>query len=210
MELTELKNLSQSDRVRKIAIGVGVGILLLALAYFLAIRPALGERSKDQAQIARLQSELQTSRSLVARGETIEAEHRQTGEVLRRILREEMVPAQNPLGWATMILQDLARREGVEISGEDGTSLGQPRRGRDQPPFAIQNYQVRFALRGKFHQIGRFLAQLEKRAPYGQLQTISINAPRRRADRQDQGLTVDLNFKFPRFTEEGFPPENRP
>ncbi len=199
--------LVRSEQGLKAVLGLAVGGLIAFLIWFLLTRPAMQASRDNEQQIEKLNQQLTTERAILDRADEIKQNHRQVGTTLDEIIERQMVPSHASLGWVSIVLQEAAEADGVEITERSGDFTA-PRQVRslDAAPFILEHFNVNFTMRGGYHQFGRFLAHLEKKYPYAILQNISITS----VSRESTMLNAVVSYNFPRFTEAGFPPEQRP
>jgi Tfp pilus assembly protein PilO len=204
----DLKNLLQSEQARKLAIGLGVGVLLLAAVTYLLVMPALGEKKKMENEIQQTQTQLESDRQLIAAQDKIHENHQQTACRLFEIMKIDLAPNQNAVAWAGTLFQDIAFEEGVKMTDITGESMNTPVQDKTKVPL-FENFKAKSGLRTRYHNLGRFIAELEKRIPVAELVTLNVSQPPISENEIPQ-LYITLEYAFPRFTENGFPEEKRP
>ncbi len=205
----DLQAIMASEQIRKCGMGLIAGIMVLLAVWFLAVRPAQVSIQEMQDEIKDLERRSNNKQTVIDQADIIEKKYEQTGEKLKTIIEQDMAPERAALGWASRRLRSAAAATGLEVRDYTGSTVSPPGRGGDQIPPLLENFSTRFELRGGYHQIGRFFAVLEKELPYALMRNLSIS-PQRRRGRDSQLLQANVTYRFPRFTEEGFPPEKRP
>ncbi len=204
----DFKNILQSEQARKLAIGLGVGVLLLAVVSYLLVMPALGEKKKMENEIQQTQTQLESDRQLIAAQDKIHENHQQTACSLFEIMKNDLAPNQNAVAWAGTLFQDIALDEGVKMTDITGEAMNTPVQDKTKVPL-FENFKAKSGLRARYHNLGRFIAELEKRIPVGELVTLNVTqAPI--SENEIPQLSITLEYAFPRFTGDGFPEEKRP
>lgn len=143
----------------------GILFLVLVLNYFLLLKPLLGSLNKVNSQIAELRHNIQDARTDMARigqnRDQLEKIRNQVNEVKVKIRSAQEVP---------LILEDISR-----IASEFGVKIDQLMPLKEQKVLLAKQKDVEYyalpimvQARSPYHDIGRWLAQLENdRVFYG-------------------------------------------
>jgi hypothetical protein len=204
----DFKKALQSEQARKLAIGLGAGMLLLAVVTYLLVMPARGEKKKMENTIQQTQTQLESDQQLIAAQDKIHENHQQTACSLFEIMKSDLAPNQNAVAWAGTLFQDIAFEEGVKMTDITGEAMNTPIQDKTKVPL-FENFKAKSGLRTRYHNLGRFIAELEKRIPVAELVTLNVTQPPISENEIPQ-LSITLEYAFPRFTENGFPEEKRP
>jgi hypothetical protein len=201
--------LPNKDQLQKVSIAVGGGIVLFVGLYYLLISPMLKDRAAIAAAAAEELETLEKNRALIARADEVRQEYMAVRDKLAAVIEKKLAPTDNPVSWVSDIINTAANRSGVAVRSLSGAGtykegLGTPR----GKPELFETFRATFELRGGFHDVGRFLALLEKRVPHSQLVTMTMQPAGGGPD--VKGLTVRITHGFARFTEDGVPLETRP
>ena len=191
-----------------ILVGVLFGLMITVALWFLAIKPMGAKRKKLETENAALQQEVRTSRQLEQMSDTIEQRYRETRRTLRRAMKEDLPPPANATAWASDVFMAAAVPETIrmELLGINESGTVRIRADRDEPPPLFEDCLFQTEIRAGYHDVGRFLAKVERDNPFARVDGIEM-----RADPQEDGrLLVTLTCAFPRLTADGFPPEERP
>ncbi len=201
------KTISQSEQVQKILIGLAAGTIILTGCWFLLISPARRQLNHYDHERQQLQQQIANDQIIIKEQEKIKQEHQATRERLYMVIDTKLVPRHAALGWISIILQELGAAETVEVFDRSGNFMPQPR-GRAAAETPLFDYfQLSFNLRGGYHQLGRFMAELEQRLPYAILQNITIGQER---NITQPILLATVNYKLPRFNDSRFPTDTQP
>lgn len=203
----DIARLANRDQLRKMGIILGIALVALVGLYYLLLAPLRRDRKALSESIDQVQREYDVNKTLVRQAEAVATEHEQVRADFYAIMESQLAPGENPIAWLSAVVQSIAANQGVIIRNlsEAGT-YREPQSGRDAPPPLFEAFQAKIEIQGTYHQLGRFLAKLEERLPYGQIQEMSFTP---------SGLVpgrVEMNVKYAvaRFTEEGFAPGSRP
>ena len=204
----DFQKLMQSEQARKLAIGLGVGVLLLAVMIYLLVMPALGEKKKMQTEIQQTQTQLESDQQLIAAKEKINENHQETACQLLEIMQDTLAPNQNAVGWVGNLFQDVAFEEGLKMTDITGEPMNVPVTDKTKVPL-FENFKAKSGFRTRYHNLGRFIAEIERRIPIAELVTLNISQPPV-SEYEVPQLAITMEYAFPRFTKEGFPNEQRP
>ncbi len=206
----DIKDISTREGVRKIGAGLAMGVVVLMAVWFFFIRTAASDIRAMEGEMEEARQQLQTDQKVIEEGEEIKRNHRRVKDKLTAVMENKLVPSRAALSWVSLHLQAVAAETGVEVYDQAGDFASPSRQDRDAEPFLLQHFAARFNMRGDYHQIGHFIAGLEQRIPFAVLQNLSISPERQRDEGKRPRLTASVVYKFPRFTEEGFPSAKRP
>lgn len=166
-----------TDKLRKLDpkyhyILLGGVLLLVFLAdYFLLLRPLLGSLNKLSSQTAELQHNIQDAKTDIARigqnRDQLEKIRNQVNEVKVKIRSAQEVP---------LILEDISR-----IANENGVKIDQLMPLKDQKVLLAKQKDVEYyalpimvQARSPYHELGRWLAQLESERVFYGIGNLSI------------------------------------
>lgn len=204
----DLQALLKSEQARKIAIGLGVGILALAVIFYLFVQPANAVKGDMLKKIADAQTQLENDQRLIANQETIRENHRDIACQLLKIMDKTLAPSQNAVAWVGTLFQDIAFEEGLKMTDITGEPMNIPMQDKTEVPL-FEKFKGKAGLQARYHNLGRFIAELETRIPITELVVLNVSQPML-SEAEVPPLQITLEFAFPRFTEAGFPAEQRP
>ena len=204
----EQKRKLTKEEQQKIFLGIIMGAAVIYGAWQFGLKKIFDSRKAVEKEIAGLQKEYKDSKMLVDSVEKVEEDFQEQGDKLGKVISEQLPPGNDPMTWAARLLRETAnsdafslRREGISEQGVE-----RPRAGRDEYPPLFEDYRVRVEYTGGYHDLGRFLAEFEQRNSFFRVDSLGIG----RHAKEDGKLRIELGCAFPRLTEEGFPPEERP
>lgn len=199
------EQLAQKEQLRKALIGVAIGIVGLGLLYFFVLRPVGADTARLEGDIFETRQKLKSYRGLIEQKDDIRQEYEQEQEELRRIIRNRMVPPENPVAWVGSALRELAGEQGLTIRRLSGGGTYRP---GEEKTAQLEYFVAEVEVAGGYHDFGRFLANAERRLPYAYLKRLSVTAQGR--NERDATLRIAFSYSVPRFTEETFPLAERP
>jgi hypothetical protein len=201
--------LPNKDQLQKILIAVGVGIVILVGLYYLVIAPMLADRAAIAVAVDEERQTLEKNRKLIAEEEAVREEYLAKRDQLTNIIETRLAPDDNPVSWVSDIINNAAGRSGASVRSLSGAGTFKESIGKPQgKPDLFETFRAAFELQAGFHDVGRFLAIVEKRVPHAQLVTLTMQSTGIGAE--TKGLAVRIMHGFARFTEDGAPPETRP
>ncbi|MFO7822058.1 MAG: hypothetical protein R6V56_08420 [Lentisphaeria bacterium] len=210
MDLEDFKQLVMQEQFQKSAIGAGIGLALWVGLYFLVLAPVLQEKNEIEKQTAENRSAVKRNQALIQRADRIQKEYSAVQAELLTAMQKNLVPTgeyANPLSWVGRIIQAKAEQNELKVTKFVKDGIIRPAvKGRKVPPPILADYRVAIELTGNYHQIGRFFAALEKRLPYGRVDSLQFRPGRS----EHPVLSVDMKYRVPMFTSDGFPAEERP
>jgi len=188
-----------------------IALLLLAAFWWFGLGPAWEKERVLDAQLATRRKASEGLTQSLQQARKVEAEYDTVRVQLLDVMARQIPPEGNPMAWAGEVVRRAAQSAGITdeyraineaIAG--GTRSGATvRKGRSQ---MLESYEVKIDLQCGYHRLGHFLANLERDVPYIGIQGLTIVPAVDTSER----LRISLRCFFPRFTEEGFPPEARP
>lgn len=149
----------------------GVLLFVFLLDYFLLLKPLLGSLNKLSSQTAELQHNIQDAKTDIARvgqnRDQLEKIRNQVNEVKVKIRSAQEVP---------LILEDISR-----IASENGVKIDQLMPLKDQKVLLAKQKDVEYyalpimvQARSPYHELGRWLAQLESERVFYGVGSLSI------------------------------------
>lgn len=203
------RNLNR-EQLQKLSAAIGLGVALLVGIHYFVIAPALRDARALATQTEETQQTLEHNQRLLQDAEQVEERHRQVQNRFAFIIDQKLAPSGNELSWVSSAVQSVAQTHGISVENLSGQGISRPTpAGRDAPPPRFEVYEANLTLACGYHDFGRFLAQFESRLPYARLESVTMRPGRAATDRERR-LSVNLRYAFPRFTDEGFPVDQRP
>lgn len=194
-------------------LGLLIGALIIAGLHFLVNAKMKQKKLAIQAQIATLEKELKTNDALVAAAPRYAEDYRRLSRRIVQIGERELVPEENTTRWGTNLIEKIANRHGLAVNkfSTGGTGMVDTQKktpkGTIVVPSPFQELRINIDMNGDYHQLGRFLADLETALPSARLDSLGISPKGRH---REDGLRIAVHYGFLRFSATGFPPENRP
>jgi Tfp pilus assembly protein PilO len=199
--------LSKEDS-QKLLLAAMVALMVGVAYWHLALKPISVKKKLVAKEVAAKRAEYQKNSALVAAAPKVEDSYAEARDELLAVQSRQLPPLANSIAWANDLLLELAEVEGIAIEIQAINEGGSDRLtvGRGGPAPLFEDYLIQVDLKGGYHDLGRFLAGLEARNPYVRVDSLAI----RKSTREDPRLAITLTCAFPRLTEEGFPPSERP
>lgn len=205
------RGLSQED-TQKLALGAVVALGLLAGFWQLAWKPLSTRIAARNKEVAKAQKAYQTARRLTDVAPAIATQYETARNRLTNIMKAQMPPPVNATAWASDLFMQTAMSDsqGVNILsiGNRGLRRQEHKKNTAAPLFEECLFDV--SLTATYHAFGRFLAQLEKNNPFFRVESLSVAPATSAAAKKEHKLAINMLCAFPRLTEDGFPPEERP
>jgi hypothetical protein len=203
--------------VQKLVAGIiGMAALLFVSCQFV-LAPLGEDKQRLEGEIAKERTLLAENEKLKGMADRVSEEYNTAAQSLKDLMSRQMPPYDNAMAWATDYLGSVAEAvPDLVLGGKQAEpAMASPSDTGVEPLF--EEYVIRTEVMGSFHDVGRFVAALEKANPAMRIGEISIvgvvggsappvpgamvSAPR---------LSASLRMIFLRFNKNSFKPEERP
>lgn len=205
---------TDKEKKQKVLLGVIVVLFTVVGIWNLVLNPALEEQTRIEDRIQAARDVKREQERLLNRADEIEKEYVELHERLDTLARNQLPPGANPVAWCGERVGRAARR--AEISEKNrsysAANTAAQRRGggrkrKDELPPFFHPYGVAVELTAGYHQLGRFLAELERDMQFMRLKAMSVES---NPNELEGPLGITVTCFFPQFTADGVPPGSRP
>ncbi len=214
--------LSRDDAQKLMAVGLGLAMVLAGFWQFV-MKPLRLRVHAMQDQLAKITRTYEENRRLTDAAPKVSEAYCTVGRDLMQAMRESIPPDVNAVAWVSdrIVRAAATVSKNLEIVsiGDAGTdrkprvrqaSHSRRHKKKAPPPEVFEDLLFRIQLDSGYHELGRFLASLEKSNPYMRVKSLSMVRSDREVSTQKAKLKVELVCAFPAFAPDGFPPAKRP
>lgn len=204
----EQKRKLTKEEQQKVILGILLVVFAVAGVWQFGLKKILASRKAVEKEIAAQRKKYDDSKLLVDAAEKVQASFEEQRAKLREIMSAQVPPSSKSMFWTASLLREVESSEEFSLRRESISEKGvdKPRAGRDEEPPVFEDYKVQMEYTAGYHDLGRFLAKLEKRNSFVRIDSLEIGP-----NAKEEGkLLIRLACAFPRFTDDGFPAEERP
>lgn len=203
-----LRRKFSKEETQRLALVAIIVVAVLAGFWQFALKPLGNKKKQLDKEIQAVRAEFQRNDGLVAGGAKVEALYNETRDRVQAILKESVPPQENAMAWANDLFmeQSVALGRVLDIQSVNEGGVDRLSGGRSSAVPLFEDYLIQIESAGGYHDFGRFLAKLEGKSPFMRVDSFSL----RREAKGSGKMAITLACAFPRFTEEGFAPGERP
>ena len=218
---------SSSDRAfskkdaQKLAAVVLAAVVVVALFWRFVMKPLQKKIHGLNSQLQEVTRKYEGNRRLADSEKKVSLLYYQKGSKLMKMAKTQVPPSVNAVAWVSDRIMAAASEvpknfdiisigdAGVELKprARKARSKRKKKAGEARPVFKDLLFRVQ--IRAGYHELGRFLASLEKENRFMRVKSLSMSRSEKEIGSRAV-LKVELVCVFPGFTEDGFPEEVRP
>lgn len=204
----QARGLSQKE-LQQIVLGILIAAFVLFAYWRFVLAPLRRTVQRLRTNYEKEDRVYTTNKTLAESLPILRERHRTAAERLNAALSDDLPPYENAAAWVGDLIIETAMHSpaSVKVLSITGDSVHKFRRQKKQPPPMFEECLFRIELLAPYHDFGRFLAHLEKRAPYMRVDSLYMT---RKARAESRRLEIELVCAFPRVTREFLPPERLP
>jgi len=205
---TQPHGLSQTE-VQRIVLGIVVAAAVLFAYWRFAFTPLRHTVQQLRGKYDKEERKYRTNKTLVESLPVLRERHKAVGRRLSNALTEYLPPHENAAAWVGDLIIETAMKSpsSIKILSITADSIQKFRQRKGRPPPMFEECLFRIELIAPYHDFGRFLAIVEKRAPYMRVDSLYMTRKQREKSRR---LQIELICAFPRVAREVLPPERLP
>jgi Tfp pilus assembly protein PilO len=165
-----MKNLPKDKRDKMILVAVA-SVMVLSVVWFMFISPQRSAMAERRSKLAAAEEALNKAKRLAGRGHEIEAE---VDKLAAQLTALEQQMAQGDLySWIIRTMTTFQGHHNVTMPNYNPPSVGP----MDVfPDFPYETAAYAFRGYGHFHDIGKFIADLENRFPFASIRNLELDA----------------------------------